>query len=83
MPDAPTATHLLRDGFVLLGSALAFVLLFWRLGLGATLGLQIETGDVRAARPRATGSSSRPSARGGRAKGRSARWSPLPLRGGV
>jgi monovalent cation:proton antiporter-2 (CPA2) family protein len=32
------ATHFLRDGFVLLGSALAFVLLFRRLGLGATLG---------------------------------------------
>ncbi|QGN54987.1 cation:proton antiporter [Novosphingobium sp. Gsoil 351] len=38
MPDAPTATSLLRDGFLLLGSALAFVLLFRRLGLGATLG---------------------------------------------
>jgi monovalent cation:proton antiporter-2 (CPA2) family protein len=31
-------TTLLRDGFVLLGFALAFVLLFRRLGLGATLG---------------------------------------------
>ena len=38
MPDAPAATSLLRDGFILLGSALAFVLLFRRLGLGATLG---------------------------------------------
>ena len=38
MPDALTATSLLRDGFILLGSALAFVLLFRRLGLGATLG---------------------------------------------
>ncbi|MET0180067.1 MAG: cation:proton antiporter [Novosphingobium sp.] len=32
------ATTLLRDGFLLLGFALAFVLLFRRLGLGATLG---------------------------------------------
>ena len=32
------ATSLLRDGFLLLGFALAFVLLFRRLGLGATLG---------------------------------------------
>ena len=32
---------LLRDGFVLLGFALAFVLLFRRLGLGATLGYLI------------------------------------------
>src|SRR5437868_10435839 len=32
------APHFLRDGFVLLGSALAFVLVFRRLGLGATLG---------------------------------------------
>ena len=32
------ATSLLRDGFVLLGVGLAFVLLFRRLGLGATLG---------------------------------------------
>lgn len=31
-------TFLLRDGFLLLGTALAFVLLFRRLGLGATLG---------------------------------------------
>jgi CPA2 family monovalent cation:H+ antiporter-2/glutathione-regulated potassium-efflux system protein KefB len=32
------AASLLRDGFLLLGFALAFVLLFRRLGLGATLG---------------------------------------------
>lgn len=32
------AGSLLRDGFILLGFALAFVLLFRRLGLGATLG---------------------------------------------
>ncbi|MDP3673995.1 MAG: cation:proton antiporter [Novosphingobium sp.] len=38
MPDPHAATSLLRDGFILLGSALAFVLLFRRLGLGATLG---------------------------------------------
>ena len=38
MPEAHAATSLLRDGFILLGSALAFVLLFRRLGLGATLG---------------------------------------------
>ena len=38
MPEADAATSLLRDGFLLLGSALAFVLLFRRLGLGATLG---------------------------------------------
>src|SRR5690242_11154726 len=31
-------TSLLRDGFLLLGSGLAFVLLFRKLGLGATLG---------------------------------------------
>lgn len=36
----PAASHasLLRDGFLLLGFALAFVLVFRRLGLGATLG---------------------------------------------
>lgn len=34
----PGGASLLRDGFVLLGFALAFVLLFRRLGLGATLG---------------------------------------------
>jgi len=33
-----TQAFLLRDGFLLLGTALAFVLLFRRLGLGATLG---------------------------------------------
>jgi len=38
MADAHAATSMLRDGFLLLGSALAFVLLFRRLGLGATLG---------------------------------------------
>ena len=38
MPEPHAATSLLRDGFILLGSALAFVLLFRRLGLGATLG---------------------------------------------
>lgn len=31
-------SHLMRDGLVLIGSALIFVLLFRRLGLGATLG---------------------------------------------
>ena len=31
-------TSMLRDGFLLLGFALAFVLIFRRLGLGATLG---------------------------------------------
>ena len=38
MPEPHTGTSLLRDGFILLGLALAFVLLFRRLGLGATLG---------------------------------------------
>ena len=38
MPEPHAATSLLRDGFILLGSALAFVMLFRRLGLGATLG---------------------------------------------
>ena len=38
MPAAEHASTLLRDGFLLLGSALAFVLVFRRLGLGATLG---------------------------------------------
>lgn len=38
MHGAEQATSLLRDGFLLLGFALAFVLLFRRLGLGATLG---------------------------------------------
>ena len=33
-----TAPSLLRDGVVLLGFGLVFVLLFRRLGLGATLG---------------------------------------------
>ena len=35
------AGSLLRDGFVLLGAGLAFVLLFRRLGLGATLGFLV------------------------------------------
>ncbi len=35
------AGSLLRDGFILLGAGLAFVLLFRRLGLGATLGYLI------------------------------------------
>ncbi|HEX8058055.1 MAG TPA: cation:proton antiporter [Novosphingobium sp.] len=38
---AAHATSLLRDGFVLLGFALVFVLLFRRLGLGATLGFLV------------------------------------------
>lgn len=38
MPDAHETSSLLRDGFILLGAGLAFVLLFRRLGLGATLG---------------------------------------------
>lgn len=38
MPPADQTTSLLHDGFLLLGTALAFVLLFRRLGLGATLG---------------------------------------------
>lgn len=33
-----TASHFLRDGVIMLGFALGFVLLFRRLGLGATLG---------------------------------------------
>ncbi|NTS64505.1 cation:proton antiporter [Sphingomonas sp. HHU CXW] len=37
---------LLRDGFVLLGFALAFVLLFRRLGLGATLGYLVAGATV-------------------------------------
>lgn len=40
MTDA-AETSLLRDGFLLLGFALAFVLLFRRLGLGATLGFLV------------------------------------------
>lgn len=46
MPEAHAATSLLRDGFILLGSALAFVLLFRQLGLGATLGYLVA-GAVR------------------------------------
>ena len=38
MPEPHTGTSLLRDRFILLGSALAFELLFRRLGLGATWG---------------------------------------------
>lgn len=38
MTDASHATLLLRDGVLLLGAAIVFVLLFRRLGLGATLG---------------------------------------------
>jgi len=38
MESAGHASTLLRDGFILLAAALAFVLLFRRLGLGATLG---------------------------------------------
>jgi CPA2 family monovalent cation:H+ antiporter-2/glutathione-regulated potassium-efflux system protein KefB len=41
MHDPAQATSLLRDGFLLLGFALAFVLLFRRLGLGATLGFLV------------------------------------------
>jgi glutathione-regulated potassium-efflux system protein KefB len=38
MHEAGHAGSLLRDGFILLGAGLGFVLLFRRLGLGATLG---------------------------------------------
>lgn len=38
MADTAHASSLLRDGFLMLGFALAFVLVFRRLGLGATLG---------------------------------------------
>ena len=38
MPEPHVTTSLLRDGVLLLGAAVAFVLLFRRLGLGATLG---------------------------------------------
>ena len=38
MSEAEHATLLLRDGVLLLGAAIVFVLLFRRLGLGATLG---------------------------------------------
>lgn len=38
METATHATHLLRDGAILLGAALVFVLAFQRLGLGAILG---------------------------------------------
>jgi CPA2 family monovalent cation:H+ antiporter-2/glutathione-regulated potassium-efflux system protein KefB len=46
MPDPAHATSLLRDGFLLLGFALAFVLLFRRLGLGATLGFLVAGATV-------------------------------------
>ena len=36
--EETAASHFLRDGFLMLGFALAFVLLFRRFGLGATLG---------------------------------------------
>ena len=39
---AHEATSLLRDGFVMLGAALVLVLLFRKLGLGATLGFLIS-----------------------------------------
>ncbi|RST29917.1 sodium:proton exchanger [Sphingomonas ginkgonis] len=38
MHEATVQTHLLRDAVILLGFALGFVILFRRLGLGATLG---------------------------------------------
>ena len=38
MPEAHATTSLVHDGFLLLGAAVVFVLLFRRLGLGATLG---------------------------------------------
>jgi CPA2 family monovalent cation:H+ antiporter-2/glutathione-regulated potassium-efflux system protein KefB len=41
MHDPASTTSLLRDGFLLLGFALVFVLLFRRLGLGATLGFLV------------------------------------------
>ena len=41
MTDTAHATSLLRDGCLLLGFALVFVLLFRRLGLGATLGFLV------------------------------------------
>ncbi|MFW2852342.1 cation:proton antiporter [Sphingomonas sp. TX0543] len=41
MHEAGATTSMLRDGFILLGAGLAFVLLFRRLGLGATLGYLI------------------------------------------
>jgi len=37
-PEVPHAASMLRDAVILLGFALVFVLLFRRLGLGATLG---------------------------------------------
>ncbi|MGR6327691.1 cation:proton antiporter domain-containing protein [Sphingomonas sp. XXL09] len=41
MHDAGGTVSLLRDGMVLLGAGLAFVLLFRRVGLGATLGFLV------------------------------------------
>ncbi|WP_298673666.1 cation:proton antiporter [uncultured Sphingomonas sp.] len=41
MSDPGAATSLLRDGFILLGAGLGFVLLFRRLRLGATLGFLV------------------------------------------
>lgn len=38
MPEAHASASLVHDGFLLLGAAVVFVLLFRRLGLGATLG---------------------------------------------
>ncbi len=38
MPEAHATASLVHDGFLLLGAAVVFVLLFRRLGLGATLG---------------------------------------------
>lgn len=45
MAEAHAQAFLLRDGFFLLGTALVFVLIFRRLGLGATLGY-LMTGAV-------------------------------------
>src|SRR5262249_44325064 len=46
MQDVEPATSLLRDGFLLFGFALAFVLLFRRLRLGATLGYLVAGAAV-------------------------------------
>lgn len=40
--DSADGTTLLHDGFIMLGAALLFVLLFRRLGLGATLGYLVS-----------------------------------------
>jgi glutathione-regulated potassium-efflux system protein KefB len=42
MSEGAAATLLLRDGVLLLGAAIVFVLLFRRLGLGATLGYLVS-----------------------------------------